>query len=323
MYAVDHLVRYMLHEKLILETDEVAFVKQAHATESVDEFRAILNNLRLYRPSATSFLESLDPRTWAFCANLDRPWHGRQLDLSSAVDSSTDGSAPTPDSIKVNSIETPCQYLYERMNAMMKNLFERSASAKKWTETTQGITPYAKQLLDQESNLVDQYEVLPCSTEIVYVRHASNQNEIATHRRTRKVHLREKTCTCTTFHQFRIPCRHILAALTFAGNRADGSLAHAFFDPCYLVSSYATAFRDKFIQIPLEEDLEANSTILPPQRVLLPASGRSSNKRKQPSVNESQTSFTAAEGTSVRTYQCSVCKSQDGHNRKTCPQMPR
>ncbi|KAF1326271.1 hypothetical protein FI667_g8582, partial [Globisporangium splendens] len=167
VYALEHLMRYMLREKLILETDEVALVKQAHATESMDEFRAILSNLRLYRPSAASFLESLDPRTWAFCANLDRPWYGQQLDLSSAVDAPNDGPMPTPDSARMVITETPCRYLYECMNAMMKNLFERSANAKKWTEAAEEITPYAKQLLDQEANLVEQYEVLPCNAEIV------------------------------------------------------------------------------------------------------------------------------------------------------------
>lgn len=323
IHSTDHLVSYLLREKLISETEEV-LVRQAQAAEFADELRASLHNLRMYRPTAAAFLESMEPRSWAFCANLDRRLYGRASATPATKSAGNHGerdlAAGNSGGDKGGDMDVSCQspfeYLRECMHAMMQGMFVRSELAKDWTDSSMQITPAAQRILEQEANAVDDYEVLPCNAEIVYVRRVSKESGA---HRTRKVHLSEKTCTCTNRQQFGIPCRHIVAALKFAGKLET---VHAFFDACYSVSSYADAFGNKFVQIPLEEDLLANPAVLPPLRAVPALTGGRPSKRKSRSESESPSSTATTIG-QARAYRCSVCSSRDGHNRKTCPFVSR
>lgn len=247
-------------------------------------------------------------------ANLDRRLYG----WTGKVASGNDSEDQTPGDRQP---QNPFECLYESMNAMMKDLFERSENARTWSKANNGsngmrITPAAQQLLDQELSVIEDYDVRPCNPELVYVRHVSK----AADHRTRKVNFAAKPCTCAFSQQLGIPCRHVGAALKFAGKMDS---VYEFIDSYNAVSSYAQAFGGKFIQIPLEEDLQVNPTHLPPEMATdsspsASASGDRPNKRKTQGGHGGSVSAGA-----TRSYRCSNCGSTGGHNKKTCPLAPQ
>lgn len=83
----------------------------------------------------------------------------------------------------------------------------------------------------------------------------------------KRVNLDLKNCTCFYTDQYRMPCRHIMAALAFFGRLQE---VYALYGGCYHVSSYALLYlEDSPIQSPIDQDLESTDISSPEKAIML------------------------------------------------------
>ncbi|KAG1684699.1 hypothetical protein DVH05_010583, partial [Phytophthora capsici] len=71
-----------------------------------------------------------------------------------------------------------------------------------------------------------------------------------------------------------VPCRHLVAALGHLGKLED---VFTFFEDLYLVSTYAAAFGNKPVHIPIESEVSSDASWLP--AVYVKRVGRPKTKR--------------------------------------------
>jgi len=122
----------------------------------------------------------------------------------------------------------------------------------------------------------------------------------------RKVDIKARTCTCTTFDQYGIPCKHFIAALNFLKRPAE---RFTVLDYCYTIDAYSALYgagAAAGIDLVLTEELTSNAAHHPPLS--------SSEPRKK-----KERLFPTRAGTKVRrTSRCTTC-GQAGHNKRSCP----
>ena len=82
------------------------------------------------------------------------------------------------------------------------------------------------------------------------------------------VNTRTKRCSCHIFHQQKIPCRHILTALTHVTRNNVGCdvMSDDCVDPKYFSDSYKAAFLISKITIPRDDDVTMDESVLPPPK---------------------------------------------------------
>ena len=142
----------------------------------------------------------------------------------------------------------PLQFFEAICCSMVDAMYQRTQSAAKWVQEAIIITPAARIMYDQQSATIGKYAIQHASTEIAYV-----WNTAVHPRQRRRVNKVDLNCTCPFMHQFGIPCRHLIAALSSC-NMLDG--VNNAFNSCYLTSSYDATFRNKAIHVPLESEID-------------------------------------------------------------------
>lgn len=133
----------------------------------------------------------------------------------------------------------------------MERASRRDSQAIMWQRQERVLTPYAKTLWDEQCVCTSEYRVQRSMASIYFV----CRQGFTLYRR---VDTQQPSCSCTTFGQKRIACRHIVAVIQLCGiqNRAIEA-----FHPCYLVRSYASAFGGKGIELPLQSLLVPAFTV--------------------------------------------------------------
>ena len=179
-------------------------------------------------------------------------------------------------------------------------------------QTAPSDSPVAVSVFDLTDS-PDQAARLP-STQPMWSDVAAGGTYQGTTVRTRRtVDLEAKTCSCTKWQQFKLPCHHAIAAAR-ATNRLGNMRAwydHAF-APFYLAANYAAAYADVAVFMPMVETMVGDEVTLPAERVK--QAGRPQKKRIR--------SAGGARGDGVSSkrraiYTCQSCGSTK-HNRQNC-----
>ena len=178
----------------------------------------------------------------------------------------------------------------------MERASRRDKKAVLWEKEGRVLTPFAKALWDEQRARAGEYFVRRSTASIFFV----CRQGYPSHRR---IDTSQPSCSCATYDQQRIACRHIVAVLQHCGTQSDAINA---FDKCYLAGTYVRAFKGKGIELPLHESFKIDSTILPSP--YYKQGGGRRNTRRIASAGESG---------SKSTYVCRNC-SQHGHNKRTC-----
>ncbi|CAK4660337.1 unnamed protein product, partial [Aphanomyces euteiches] len=118
-----------------------------------------------------------------------------------------------------------------------------------WLQEGIIVTPAARQKYDKQNTCIGQYFVQHASDEIAYVWNAASIPRLR-----RRVNKALPDCTCPYMDQFGIPCRHVIAALNACGMTEN---LNSSFNTCYTVATYDAAFRNKYVLIPLESEIDS------------------------------------------------------------------
>ncbi|DBA05033.1 TPA: hypothetical protein N0F65_000721 [Lagenidium giganteum] len=278
-------------------------VWELQASESAEVYKTVLVRIEAdCGQQVAAYLQSLPPRSWCVFANASERLYGWQ---TSTFDAETFKRAVGSD-IRVLS---PLQFLESMCCLFVDAAYRRSENARQWSEQGLVLTPSAQNQLDHERAKVDDYTVQHASREISYVYRTGVSPRVM-----RRVNLATKSCTCVYYFQTGIPCRHLVAALQSHERLAE---LHTFFEPCYLVDTYATAFGDKVVLMPIATEISEpaassapqNAIAAEPLRLLVNASRTSAKRpRSEPRVP----------GQTFKKSKCTLCLDA-GHNRRTCP----
>ena len=130
----------------------------------------------------------------------------------------------------------------------------------------------------------------------------------------RTVDLEAKTCSCTKWQSFGIPCHHAIAAA-----RATNKLTNmkAWYDhavqPFYLAANYEAAYRDATVVLPVAETVEEDGVTLPAAKVR--QAGRPRKKRMR--SNGDVLGGGQPPPRKRAPYRCGICGSTE-HTRGNC-----
>jgi hypothetical protein len=141
----------------------------------------------------------------------------------------------------------PFAFLESVMLLFMESAFERNALASKWKQQGRRVTARAQELYESQFRRIGEYKVSRASEMVAFVSALNKSPSLR-----RRVDLSTSSCTCSFIDQHAIPCRHLIAVLLFC-NQMDS--VYERFAPCYLVDNFATAFRGKSVELPLESSL--------------------------------------------------------------------
>jgi len=261
--------------------------------DTAQEFNSVLETLQLSHSGAYGYLSAIDPSLWTVHANVGKlalfGWR-------------TTNFVESENSAALSKRKlAPFNFFLTAMEDHMTALYNNKLKYKKWKEMKLLVTPFAQEKLDGERDQLGFYDVMPTSTNVAYVwdsRHPPPKK--------RKVFLNEKRCSCNFIDQYRMPCRHMLAALNYFGRLQE---MYEFFDPRYTIESYGKAFEDAMpIEIPLVEELDTDGSVVPPLKI--PRKGRPRTKRIK----------SRGEGIGGESRKCSLCATR-GHNRRRCPNV--
>lgn len=327
MCCTQHLIADMgEHQSITLRGDQEALVWKAQQAETEADFVALLNQLAQLHYTAAHYVKSLDPKRWALFPYVSlRKMYGWQTTLLPAVDHGrTMGLAPQS--------QPPYEFFKAMSLVLMNGTFQRHERAVQWEREHRVVTPEAERLMQDELKLVPMYSVAMSTPFLAFVWNA-NEPQI----RQRRVDLQHRTCTCAFRMQWGVPCRHILAVLQKAGGGL-GMQPYEYFDECYLVRNYASSFKGRYLELPLEETVQRDPTLLPARLVAKTAvssTATSAVKSSDDSQNSSQSSQEQPPRKKRRirnrpleerkrgVYKCHRCHRADGHNKGSCPyQLP-
>jgi hypothetical protein len=237
-------------------------VRSAQSAETEEERLAALGRLAEGSPEAAAFLSGLHPTTWALSANPHIPFH-------SCEDSKADGTVRGDCRILLRRM-LPFAFFAGYMQFLMENLFERRVLGSLWPRERRTVTPYAEEIYARELERAELFEVSQCDDMSAYV-WSRNGLDLAKWR----VDLQTRRCSCTTFTQTRIPCRHYAAFLKHLDRLED---VYGGFSPVYLVANFVETFEECVIHLPVLGDIQRDESIQWPQRAF---THRGSSKRQR------------------------------------------
>ncbi|RLN06339.1 hypothetical protein BBJ28_00016033 [Nothophytophthora sp. Chile5] len=289
---------------LALQPTDEALVWQAQRAEAESEHLSVLAQLARQNPAATEYLRALDPSLWCLYPVLARrKMYGWQTTRFEELDlgETSLGLAPLASQL-------PYEAVKQLSLLAMHAAFQRHERASQWESERRVVTPAAEQLMQQQLALVPLYSVCMSSTHLAFVWNA-HKPQI----RQRRVDLQQRTCTCACRLQYGIPCRHILAAL----QKLDAlGRAVDFFDECYLVRNYVASFKNRALDLPVEESLARDLTLRPPRLVTKQqraTEGHAKKTKKRKARNRPSNERKRG------LYKCHKCQRAEGHNKGTCP----
>ena len=177
---------------------------------------------------------------------------------------------------------------------------KRDLQARQWNQEGRQLTPHAKQLWEAERAKAGDYLVQRSQATLYFVSLPGSS-------RYRRVDVDKPSCSCATFDQVRIPCRHIMAVVQTLKETQYSSPSYCVraFDESYLVVTFTRAFEGKGVELPVLQML------LPDGRV------KPSPFYKQAGRRMTRRIASRGEASSSRTYQCRVCHGAN-HIARAC-----
>lgn len=330
MYCTQHLISDMKeNQSITLRHDgQEALVWKAQQAENESEYLMALSHLGQLNFAAAHYVKSLDPKRWALFPYLTlRKMYGWQTTLLDAVDHGhAMGLAPRK--------QLPYEFFKAMTLILMNGTFQRHERAVQWERDHRVVTPESERMMQDEMKVMGVYNVVMSTPHLAFVWN-TNEPQI----RQRRVDLQHRTCTCSFRMQWGIPCRHILAALQKLPNGLNQ--CYEYFDECYLVRNFISSFKGRYLELPLEESIQRDPSLLP-ARLVNKATGntRTLGQDGQPGDPNSATGDVDGKDRPptkkrrVRTrpiqdrkrgiYKCHKCHRAEGHNKGTCPyQQPQ
>ncbi|KDO19602.1 hypothetical protein SPRG_21527 [Saprolegnia parasitica CBS 223.65] len=265
-YCMSSLFECMGNDKHISKLGAVELlIWDLHRQETEQGFQAALSQLESVNPAAALFLRSQNPLHWAMHANRHT-----KLYQWSTTSFSSELHGPSSESVD----EAPFDILYSYLARLMDDVFQKSQTAAKLATENAVLTPGAQELYACEMQEAVGFTTRPCDETLAFVWKTGSRPKV-----THRVHLSDLSCSCGLMPQVGIPCRHFIAAARHFGR--EGLVVNAF-DPIYKASTYAMVFHKMRIEIPLENDLAKDETLLPVQAEMKPKAAKKPRKKKSP-----------------------------------------
>ena len=189
---------------------------------------------------------------------------------------------------------TPLEALKILAKAAMNKFSMRQDKLDKWTAQHLPVNPRTRALYQAEQSVAGNYDVARSSNGVWF---ASEQG----YDKYRRIETEAMKCSCSTYRQIGIPCRHLLAVLHATGSMCDVTAA---FHPSYLVKNFKQRYMGKTIELVV-------STKTPAVLMYPPLPTKNSQRRQKRRIGIS------GETKPVATYKCRLC-TQAGHNRTIC-----
>lgn len=290
-----HILRNVVHQFASLTQQQKNIIWQLQASQTRDEYNMRLaligvdlgNEVKLY-------LQAIDPGHWCVFPNIGvTPLYGWRT--SNFVESVFGTQV-------VNGLRflNPFGFMQAMCARLVDECYSRSQMVTAWETRGLIITPGAMSVYEKQSANIGMYAVQNASTDISYVH---NQSQFP--RVTRRVTLSTRHCTCAFMNQHGVPCRHLIASLNDRGVLAN---VFDYFDVCYRTASYSTAFKNKSILVPIDEELSHDPSWLP--ALVTKRMGRRKVRRIRSNGEEATGGLSAP-------YHCSRCGGAS-HNKRTC-----
>lgn len=304
MLCTQHLLRDMreAHE-IVLEDEDETLVWKAQSAEAESEYLTFVAQLSRQNEAAAQYIRGVEPTKWCLYPYLaKRKMYGWKTTRFEQQDLGTETLGLAP----VNK-QLPYECIKVLSVVAMHAAFQRHERATQWEREHRLVTPEAERLMQGELARVQQYSVCMSSSQLAFV-----WNTHKAQIRQRRVDLKHRTCTCSRRLQWGIPWRHVLAAL----QKLDAmDQAVEFFDECYLVCNYASSFKNRTLELPVEDNLKCDPTLRPPRFVNEQRASNDANaKKKRRRVRTRPMSQRKR-----AMYKCHKCHRAEGHNKGTCP----
>jgi hypothetical protein len=124
------------------------------------------------------------------------------------------------------------------------------------------------------------------------------------------VKLSEQSCTCGKWHQYKIPCSHVIAAC------AEVSVdVIQYIDPCYRLSERRACYDHSFMPISDPRNWQ------PLEGPIMRPNPSMKRKRGRPKSTRIMNKMDWREG-QISRPSCGICR-EEGHNRRRCPNANR
>ena len=294
MFCTRNIIGKMRDAKTIkLRIDQEGIIWRIQKSQTREEYENALIRLREVNTSAAEYIESIDPAHWALYPHVSNtPLYGWRT--TNFVESEQSRSLQLRPRKCL-----PFEFFETHVLLMASTISMRHGLIAKWLEENRQVTVRAENKMKNEMKFIHLYTVIPSSPVILNV---FNKVE-----KIRRVDLSEKTCTCSTFMQFHIPCRHILASLLHLQRMGE---AFEFFSECYKVSTYQETFNNAKVLLPLYTELQRDTSVKP--SLIVKQAGRPRKRRIRSRGENRQRVF----------YTYSNCKTRGTHNRRSCTALP-
>ncbi|KAK1942979.1 hypothetical protein P3T76_005616 [Phytophthora citrophthora] len=289
-----------------LEEDDEALVWQAQRAEAESEYLASVAQLSRQNEAAGQYIRGLEPTKWCLYPYLAvRKMYGWQTTRFEEMDLGTGtlGLAPAKKQL-------PYECFKVLALVAMHAAFQRHERATQWELERRVVTPEAERLMQEQLARVQLYSVCMSSAQLAFVWN-SQKPQI----RQRRVDLEHRTCTCSRRLQWGIPCRHVLAALQKLG---EMDRAVEFFDECYLVRNYVSSFKDRALELPVDDNIELDTTLRPPRYVNKQSSNDADSNANSKQKKRRKRNLPLNQRKRPM-YKCHKCNRAEGHNKGTCP----
>ena len=263
--------------------------------------KAVLHVRSTYGDDVAEYVAAIDPVHWVVFANNETQFGSGPFQPSSLFSWRSTNFVESENGALLRSggrDGSPFHMLKKAMETSMDAFRVRQLNSAKWLAAGLTITPHARTMLRQQEKLAGEYSVKESSAIVYFVSRAG-------HDKYRRVDTSVPRCSCETHQHFKVPCRHIIAALQY--RREPRKILEAF-APQYRTTVYSKAFADASVELVIDEVLEKDDTVAPAPRYRQAGSGRRQDRRIR----------SAGEGSGGKVYVCRSCQEQDGHNRRTC-----
>ena len=260
-----------------------------------------MDELLALAPRAHAYFSAIPVETWAFHPDSQTlSMYGHKT--SNLIEGANAKFCPAR-------FLNPLRALDNISELVMSEITGKREAAKRRYKDGKGdlLTKHAVDAYEVQRTQASRFQVSKSSDTVYFVKYGEKR---------RKVDIEAKTCSCSDWKQFGIPCRHAIAVAQKAklmDNYAE-FVAWAF-DPMYLLSNYMGALESaKFEPISLD-DLAVDTTTLP--SINAKPAGRPKKRRIR-----SRGDTAAGGGVVPRPQKCQRCGS-DGHNSRTCTKQKK
>jgi hypothetical protein len=280
-------------KKVRLSVSQEKFVWKANAATTRIDYDIAMCELNQTNPDASSYLEAIPVQKWALHPHYDTTalfgWR-----TTNFVESEQARALRLKPRMML-----PFEFFKAYATILMGERHTRLKLCENWTKSGRVVTPRAEKKIQVQLRQATEYSVVFSTDDVAFVAHVKSSLT------QRRVNITTRECSCNTWKQHKIPCRHILSAMTAASSTTSVfSLASA----CYTVASYQAGIGTM--------EIAEDRALVPDQRVLpatfIRQAGRP-RKRRIRSRGE-----TAGSRSARKPYKCGRCGKSDGHNKATC-----